>query len=424
MEVEERRATSERERAEHLDRCGHNVLYLDAAKLHVDFFTDVPPRAFFPEVAEGGGPAADPSELAERMYGPARYLLATKGRAAQIALAIAMGHDPHHGGGVLPASPTVVAPPLFMSSHHALGRIGARVEQAPTLPGSADLDVAWLEHRLDAMGTAAPVSAVFLESCNNALGGHPMRLSNLEAVARACRAREVPIVLDACRLLADCLAHGGSLFETARAYTSSCDAFVVSGTKELLAPYGAIIGVRDERTQRRAATHLFLEGSQLEPPAAVATLGRGMAHLLAHPEIIADRARQLRLFADALRAAGIEVLEPLGGHAIYLPLRAPGIDAATIDERRPETIALEAWIYRAAGMRVVLFPHPHIGPGVVRLALTVGRYSDDELRDAASTLAGALSRAGEAPRLCRPRAGKMDTPLADQFELADAPPRA
>lgn len=398
---------TEAERAARLAEAGYQVLNLDGADVEVDLFTDIPPRAYDAEVRAAGVAACiddarepDLSGLAERIYGPALYVPMAKGRSAEHALVAALARP-----GMM-----VVAHPLFMSTMHALAVNGARVEIAPVASEmTSDLDLAWLERRLAAGG----VDALYLEASTNGLGGRPLTVEGFAAAAAIARRSGARVFLDATRLLANAHALGSPVLGIAQQFTRLADAFTVGGSKELLTPYGALVGVRERALQLSVFHHALLEGGLLEPLDARVRLARGLSVMAERAdEILGERARQLRLFAEALRAAGVAVREPLGGHALYLP-----VDRLHVTDEL-HARALEGLLYTTAGVRSVLFPLPALPGHTLRLALPIGRYSDETLTQAAAGIARFCARAEETPRLRpRPDGGRRDH-FAPDLEVA------
>lgn len=371
-------AVSSREAS--LTRAGFNVLNLLPSDVETDLLSDVPHSFREAFATTGGGPTLE--ELTERVYGPAQYIFTMKGRSAEAILASV----------ITAPGKAVLTHGLFKTTERAVQQAGGRIELAPTRPheGHCDLDLAWLEERL----AAGHVGSVYLEPNNNGLGGLPLHLENAEAVAQACRRHDVLLILDATRLLSNCAQLGGELLETVRRFTRLADAFTVSLGKEFLAPYGAVIAVRNRELRHQAFTKAFQAGALLEPVEGRRALAASMERLLRNPAAMLNaRLRQLRQLADGLRARGISCLQPHGGHAVYVCL------AELIDAERPlHARSLECLLYRESGIRAYIWPFSAL-PGFMRLALPLGRYTDEQLSTVPAAVATAIAHAADAPRL-------------------------
>jgi len=382
---------SEALRSERLEQAGFNVLNLDPEDIAIDLLTDVPPRALVASTLDAGLRAARAGErepdlqaLAAQLYGDFAYVVSTKGRAAEVLLADGLGKR----------SPTVVTTGLFFTTQLALATVGARIETAPRRADdtrTSDPDPAWLEQRLAAGG----VDIVYLEACNNALGGTPLTHSALEAASHACRRHGALLVLDAARLLANGLALGGPACEVARSLTALADAFTVSCSKELLVPMGALVAVRSAALRDKLVGSAYGRGMLLEPLEARVQLAAGIADMAQRADaVLGARRALLHRLASALRARGIAPLEPIEGHAVYVPVPSELLEASPTRAR-----ALEGLLYRFGGVRTVLFPYPLLGRALLRLTLPLALYGEAEMEQTAEAVQLMLQRADEAPRL-------------------------
>src|SRR5689334_16897185 len=130
------------ERRARLEQASYNVIRLRPADIEHDYLTDVPGRPWVPEVRDLVPPLDDEPDLAgaaARLYGPARYVFAIKGRAAERALAHAMAA----------AGKVVLACGPFRTTEVAWTESGVRVEDVPIAArGGSDPDLEVLARRL------------------------------------------------------------------------------------------------------------------------------------------------------------------------------------------------------------------------------------------------------------------------------------
>jgi tryptophanase len=324
----------------------------------------------------------DLQALAANLYGDFRFVAATKGRAAERLLIGALGKT----------GATVVCNGLFITTQHALAESGARLEIAPRKSqGTADLDLDWLERRFASGG----VDIVYLEPCNNQLGGMVLSRESIAAVSAQCKRHGALLLLDCARLLTNSLALGGPLRDTVRAFTHYADAFTVSCSKELLVPFGSLVAVRDAALERKVFGSAFETGALLEPQEARVRLGRGLLHMAAHGDaVLRERRAQLGVLAGVLQQHGIEHFQPVESHALFIP-----IDAKLLPDGPASARALEGLLYRLGGVRGLLFPYPLLERSVLRLALPIGACTEAVMRQAGEAVGSLFARAGEAPAL-------------------------
>ncbi len=367
-----------------LQQAGYNILNLPAHDVPFDFFTDVPHDPYVPAVRAAAlsaltdpGAKADVAAGLEALYGPAHYVVVSKGRTAEHLLLEALGAR----------KPVVLTHGLFDTALRALARVEARLEMIPVASGSgsADVDLDWLSSRL----ARGDVDLVYLEPANNSLGGWPLHTENWHAVKRLCESSRAKLILDGTRLLTNCGLLGRDIRDTARAFIAEADAIILSCAKELLWPCGGAIGVRDFSTYRQAFQAASERGLTLEPELSRAGLAAGIAHVLEHGSIIEERIAQVRRLSEALTRLGVEVLTPCGGHAVYVAIDPTLLGSGTKLEIR----ALQAHLYRTAGVRAWPSNNPRLGRSLLRLAVPIGGYTDARISDGARAVDTALRAA-------------------------------
>lgn len=369
-------------RREALARAGHNPIRLPASAVPFDLFSDVPQRALVDVAATEVDPDAVIAEFAP-LTGDAALALATKGRAAEIALvdALELGAAP----------PVVLAHGLFSTTQAALARRGAILEDlAVAGDGSADVDLGALEARLAGGG----VALVYLEVANSAHCGAPLREANVAAVRALCDRHGARLLVDAARPLTNAAARGeADLVAAAARLLAHAHAFTISCAKECLVPTGAVVGSRDAALIGRATLALFRAGTSLawiDPPEPRAALCAGVRHVLGAPALVTERLALVREVGRRLVARGVAIVEPVAAHAIFLPLdRAlvPGGDVAA-------ALAVLAHLYLVAGVRAQIIGTKR-GP-TIRLAFPLRSACDPEAL--AAGVAAALATLADRPQ--------------------------
>lgn len=199
-------------------------------------------------------------------------------------------------------------------------------------PFKGNVDLERLE-RLFKTEAPGRVRLVILTLTSNGVGGQPVSLANVRATRELCDLYGARLFLDAARFAENAFLLGererGLLGlpprEIARAIFDLCDGCLMSAKKDALVNIGGFLAVRDGElgeSLRRAMvisegfpTYGGLAGRDLE--ALAVGLEEGL-----EPTYLAERLRQVRALGEALHAAHVPIVRPVGGHAVYLDSRA------------------------------------------------------------------------------------------------------
>jgi tryptophanase len=195
--------------------------------------------------------------------------------------------------------------------------------------GNVDLDrVARL---LAERGDRVPFGLVTLT--NNSGGGQPVSLENLRAYAGLLHAHGKPLLLDAARFAENAMfvklrepgQQGRSVREIAREIFGLADGCLMSAKKDGLANTGGFIALRDERWVEAARNVLILgEGFPTYGGLAgrdLEAIAVGLEEVL-HEDYLAYRLRTAEYLGEKLLAGGVQIVEPTGGHGVYLDARS------------------------------------------------------------------------------------------------------
>ncbi|MBI4051853.1 MAG: tryptophanase [Elusimicrobia bacterium] len=226
-------------------------------------------------------------------------------------------------------------------------------------PFKGDMDVQALEGILEKRGKDIPL--VILTVTNNSLGGQPVSMRNIRDVSRVCRKYKVPLFLDAARFAENAyfirLREPGYADKTpeaiAREMFSHAEGCLMSAKKDALVNIGGFMAMKDKRWADRAReveivgegfpTYGGLAGRDLE------AMAQGLREIL-EEEYLQYRLRSVEYLGEGLRKHGIPIVEPPGGHAVYvnakkfLPHIPPG---------RFPAQALACELYLESGVRAV-----------------------------------------------------------------------
>jgi tryptophanase len=200
---------------------------------------------------------------------------------------------------------------------------------------------------LDALLTARPgeVPVVFVTVTNNSGGGQPVSLENLRSVRAVCDRHGVPLFLDACRFAENAWfvrerepGQGKrDVADVVREMASLADGMTMSAKKDGLANIGGWLALRDGALAEQCRNLLILtEGFPTYGGLAgrdLDAIAQGLREVVDH-DYLRYRIRSTAYLGEALLAAGVPVVRPIGGHAVYLdagallphvaPLEYPG----------------------------------------------------------------------------------------------------
>ena len=260
-------------------------------------------------------------------------------------------------------------------------------------PFKGNMDVAALEALIQKTGVEN-VPLVMLTVTNNSGGGQPVSLENIRAVRKVCDRHDLPLFLDACRFAENAYfikqreadQRNRGVREIVREMFDLADGATISAKKDGLVNIGGLLLLRDEELVRKAdelliltegfVTYGGLAGRDLE------AMAQGFEEVV-HEDYLAYRIRSTEYLGENLLAAGIQIVEPPGGHAIY-------IDAAAFCPHIPPHEfpgqALVCALYREAGIRAVEIGSVMFGGGgkapsmeLVRLAIPRRVYTQSHL---------------------------------------------
>jgi tryptophanase len=338
--VEAIKFTRREEREQALREAGYNVFRLHAEDVLVDLLTDSGTGAM--SAAQWGAlMQGDESYAGSRSYyrfrdvvkeltGFKHVIPTHQGRAAERILF----HSILEPGMVVPNN-----------NHFDTTRANVEVERCeardlvipegrvPALehPFKGNIDLTALEETLQKDGERVPL--VMVTVTNNTGGGQPVSLENLRGVRRLCDRYNKPFFLDACRFAENAYfikrREAGQGHRTpkqiAQEMFSLADGCTMSAKKDGLANIGGFLAMNDDGWTESCRNLLILtEGFPTYGGLAgydLEAIARGLEEVVEEP-YLRYRIRSIEYLAEKLVAAGVPILRPAGGHAVYLDARA------------------------------------------------------------------------------------------------------
>jgi tyrosine phenol-lyase len=227
-------------------------------------------------------------------------------------------------------------------------------------PFKGNLDPSKLDALIQRVGRDR-VPLVMITVTNNSGGGQPVSLANIKAVRAVCDRYKIPLYLDACRFAENAyfikLREPGqehrSVRDIVREMFNLADGATISAKKDGLVNIGGVLLMRDEALAKRAnnlliltegfVTYGGLAGRDLE------AMAQGFEEVL-QEDYLQYRIRSVAYLGEGLTNAGIQIVEPPGGHAIYVDA-GHFCEHLTSDEFPGQ--ALLCALFRHAGIRAV-----------------------------------------------------------------------
>lgn len=200
-------------------------------------------------------------------------------------------------------------------------------DPAVLLPFKGNIDLDALERTIVENPGKVPLAMITVT--NNSGGGQPVSMANIRAASEICRRHNVPLFLDCCRFAENAwfikTREEGyadkTPLEIAQEMFSYVDGCTMSAKKDGMANIGGFLALNDDAWAQKCKNMLILtEGFPTYGGLAgydLEAIAVGLEEVL-HEDYLNYRIRSVAYLGDILTANGIPIVQPAGGHAIYI----------------------------------------------------------------------------------------------------------
>jgi len=367
--VEPIRRTTREERDKLLRQAGYNLFHVPAESVYVDLLTD------------SGTSALSDNQWAGLMLGDESYAGSKNYYHFEEAVRSIFGYQhviPTHQGRMAEnlLFSTVVKPGMCVPNNIHFDTTRANVEHQGAealdvvikeaydphceIPFKGNMDLIRLEDTINRVGRDR-IPLVMLTITNNSGGGQPVSMENIRLTRALLNRHCIPLFFDACRFAENCFfikereaGYGDtSILDIARELFSYGDGCTMSAKKDGLVNIGGFLSLNNEQWVRDITNMLILvEGFPTYGGLAgrdLEAMARGLREVL-DEDYLRFRIGQVRYLGEMLDNAGVPILKPVGGHAVYLNAKE------FLPHLRPEEFpaqALAVALYREYGIRGV-----------------------------------------------------------------------
>ncbi len=304
------------------------------------------------------------------------------------------------------------------------------------LPFKGNMDTEKLEHFIQDK-TPEKIPLIMITITNNSVGGQPVSMRNVKEVSKIAKKHGLPFFVDACRFAENCYFikqreegyRNKTIKEISRELFSYADGCTFSGKKEALTNIGGILCANNEELYEKLRNlTIVIEGFVTYGGLAcreLEAMARGLYEAI-EENYQAYRHRQMEYLAKLLRNGGVPIVEPPGGHAIFIDAKKflPHIPP----ERFPAQ-ALTVQLYIESGVRVVEIGSSCFGKvdektgefiparmELMRLAIPRRTYTDNHLKYVAECVVRLYEKRNQIRGLRRVYAPKLLGHFTARFE--------
>jgi tyrosine phenol-lyase len=365
--VEPLKMTTSEERVVALEEAGYNTFLLRSDDVYIDLLTDSGTSAMSDrqwagmmlgdEAYAGSRNFYHLESAVQRFYGYRHILPTHQGRGAEHLISQTLIKAGDHIPGNMYFTTTRLHQELAGATFHDVIIDEAHDPQFQH-PFKGNVDLAKVQRLIDEVG-ADRIPYVSLAATVNMAGGQPVSMANVRDLRALCDANGIRLMLDATRAVENALfiqeREDGyadrTIAQILLEFCSYTDGAWMSAKKDNLVNIGGWLAVNDQGVFEELR-NLVVVYEGLHTYGGLA--GRDMEALAigieesVSDEHIRSRVGQVRYLGDLLQQWDIPIVEPIGGHAIFLDARRfyPHL---TQDQFPAQTLAAE--LYLDSGIR-------------------------------------------------------------------------
>ncbi|HLS34938.1 MAG TPA: tyrosine phenol-lyase [Bacillota bacterium] len=365
--VEPIAVTTREEREEVLEKAGYNTFLIDSKDVFIDLLTD------------SGTSAMSDKQWAALMLGDESYAGSNNFKSLQKAVTDIYGFKhtvpTHQGRGaenilsqIMIKEGDYIPGNMYFTTTRAHQELNGGIFKDVIIdeahdpqsdhPFKGNIDLEKLQALINEVG-ADRIPYISLEVTVNLAGGQPVSMENIKAVSTLARKHNIKLMFDATRCVENAYFikereegyENHSIAEIVREMFSYGDGCTMSGKKDGLVNIGGFLALNDDDLYQKATQLVVLyEGM----PSYGGMTGRDMEALAqgmyesVDYNYIHHRISQCRYLGDKLIEAGVPIVQPIGGHAVFLDAKK-FYEHIPQDEFPAQTLA--ANIYLQSGVR-------------------------------------------------------------------------
>ncbi|HHT89340.1 MAG: tyrosine phenol-lyase [Bacillota bacterium] len=338
--VEPIAVTTREQRERALERAGWNTFLLTTDDIYIDLLTDSGTNAMSDnqwaglmlgdEAYSGSKNFKHLQQAVRELYGFKHVVPTHQGRGAENILSQIMIKP----GDYVPGNMYFTTTRAHQELNGATFRdiiIDEAHDSQNEHPFKGNVDLDKLQALIDEVG-AERIPYICLAVTVNLAGGQPVSMENIKAVYELAQKYKIKVMMDATRCVENAcfIKHrepgyaDKTIREIIREMYSYSDGCTMSGKKDGIVNIGGFLALNDDDLYQKATSLVVvyegmpsyggMTGRDME------ALARGLYESMDY-NYVAHRLDQVKYLGDKLIEAGIPVVKPIGGHAVFLDAR-------------------------------------------------------------------------------------------------------